>query len=97
MNFFCFTPKFVKWSEGEYYKFLDKNLTNNLKAEFLIPEVADILINSGKGVLKMIPTQAKWFGVTFKEDAPLVKDELSRLTSEGAYPQNLWFRPKNFT
>jgi len=91
MNFFCFTPEFVKWSEGEYYKFLDTNLTANLKAEFLIPEVADVLINSGKGVLKMIPTQAIWFGVTFKEDAPLVKDELSRLTSEGAYPQNLWF------
>ena len=91
MNFFCFTPEFVKWSEGEYYKFLDKNLMDNLKAEFLIPEVADILINSGKGVLKMIPTQAKWFGVTFKEDALLVKTELSRLTEGGAYPQNLWF------
>lgn len=90
MNFFCFMPEFVKWSEAEYYKFLDKNLTNNLKAEFLIPEVADILINSGKGVLKMIPTQAKWFGVTFKEDAPLVKKELSRLTGEGEYPKDLW-------
>jgi NDP-sugar pyrophosphorylase family protein len=91
MNFFCFTPEFVRWSEGEYYKFLDKNLTDNLKAEFLIPEVADILINSGMGVLKMIPTGAKWFGVTFKEDAPLVKKELGVLTEEGAYPQNLWF------
>jgi NDP-sugar pyrophosphorylase family protein len=90
MNFFCFTPEFVKWSEGEYYKFLDENLAENLKAEFLIPEVADILINSGKGILKMIPTQAKWFGVTFKEDAQLVKKELSRLTGEGVYPQNLW-------
>jgi NDP-sugar pyrophosphorylase family protein len=91
MNFFCFTPEFVKWSEGEYYKFLDKNLTDNLKAEFLIPEVADILINSGMGVLKMIPTGAKWFGVTFKEDAPLVKNELDALIKEGVYPQNLWF------
>ncbi|MBB5636581.1 NDP-sugar pyrophosphorylase family protein [Pedobacter cryoconitis] len=89
MNFFCFTPEFVNWSEGEYYKFLDKNITE-LKAEFLIPEVADILIKSGEGVVKMIPTQAKWFGVTFKEDAPIVKAALQKLADEGVYPVNLW-------
>lgn len=89
MNFFCFTPAFVNWSEGEYYKFLDRTETD-LKAEFLIPEVADLCINSGNGVLKMIPTQAVWFGVTFKEDAPVVKAELSRLAEEGVYADNLW-------
>ena len=90
MNFFCFTPAFVNWSEGEYYKFLDENRNKDLKAEFLIPEVADKLINSGNGVLKVIPTEAVWFGVTFKEDAPVVKAELEKLTSEGIYPSNLW-------
>ncbi|MHA4894231.1 nucleotidyltransferase family protein [Pedobacter sp. PWIIR3] len=90
MNFFCFTPAFVNWSEGEYYKFLDANLNKDLKAEFLIPEVADTLINSGNGVVKMIPTKAKWFGVTFKEDAPVVKAQLQKLTEEGVYPANLW-------
>jgi NDP-sugar pyrophosphorylase family protein len=89
MNFFCFTPDFVNWSEGEYYKFLDKHI-DDLKAEFLIPEVADILIRSGEGVVKMIPTQAKWFGVTFREDAPVVKAALQKLTDEGVYPVNLW-------
>jgi NDP-sugar pyrophosphorylase family protein len=89
MNFFCFTPDFVNWSEAEYYKFLDENITE-LKAEFLIPEVADALINSGNGVVKMIPTAAKWFGVTFKEDAPVVKAQLARLAHEGIYPSNLW-------
>lgn len=90
MNFFCFTPAFVNWSEEEYYKFLDTNLNTDLKAEFLIPEVADTLINSGAGVVKMIPTKAKWFGVTFKEDAPVVKAALQELTDEGVYPANLW-------
>lgn len=89
MNFFCFTPAFVSWSELEYYKFLDENL-DDLKAEFLIPEVADKLINSGKGVMRMIPTQARWFGVTFKEDAPIVKAQLQKLSNEGVYPLNLW-------
>lgn len=90
MNFFCFTPEFVNWSEGEYYKFLDENLSTNLKAEFLIPEVADICINTGKAELKMIPTKAKWFGVTFKEDAAIVKAELQQLVHDGIYPANLW-------
>jgi len=89
MNFFCFTPDFVNWSEGEYYKFLDENKAE-LKAEFLIPEVADILIKSGNGVVKMIPTEAKWFGVTFKEDAPVVKAALQKLVDENVYPVNLW-------
>ena len=89
MNFFCFTPEFVNWSEEEYYKFRDANATE-LKAEFLIPEVADILIKSGEGVVKMIPTEAVWFGVTFKEDAPVVKAQLQKLIDEKVYPENLW-------
>lgn len=89
MNFFCFTPDFVNWSEQEYYKFLDAN-QSELKAEFLIPEVADILIRSGEGVVKMIPTAAVWFGVTFKEDAPVVKAQLQQLTDQKVYPENLW-------
>lgn len=89
MNFFCFTPEFVNWSEEEYYKFLDANETE-LKAEFLIPEVADISIKSGNGVVKMIPTAAIWFGVTFKEDAPVVKAALQQLVDENVYPANLW-------
>lgn len=89
MNFFCFTPDFVNWSEEEYYKFRDANQTE-LKAEFLIPEVADILIKAGEGVVKMIPTEAVWFGVTFKEDAPVVKAQLQKLIDEDVYPENLW-------
>jgi len=89
MNFFCFTPEFVNWSEAEYIKFLNAN-ADNLKAEFLIPEVADQLINAGKGVVKMIPTHAKWFGVTFKEDASIVKAQLQELTKAGVYPVDLW-------
>lgn len=38
----------------------------------------------------MIPTEAKWFGVTFKEDALIVKKQLLELTGEGFYPANLW-------
>jgi NDP-sugar pyrophosphorylase family protein len=89
MNFFCFTPEFVNWSEAEYVKFLKANI-DDLKAEFLIPEVADQLIHAGQGVVKMIPTTAKWFGVTFKQDALIVKEALLELTGAGLYPADLW-------
>lgn len=89
MNFFCFTPHFIDWMENKYYQFLTDH-KDELKAEFLIPEVADVLIKTGEASIQMIPTNAKWFGVTFKEDAAIVKEELLKLTNEGAYPKNLW-------
>ncbi|WP_406824404.1 NDP-sugar synthase [Pedobacter sp. KACC 23697] len=89
MNFFCFTPAFIDWMEDKYYQFLTEN-KDELKAEFLIPEVADQLINAGAARIKVIATDAKWFGVTFKEDAALVKEELLKLSNEQTYPADLW-------
>ncbi|KLT64004.1 sugar phosphate nucleotidyltransferase [Pedobacter sp. BMA] len=89
MNFFCFDPTFINWMEKQYYQFLEEN-KNELKAEFLIPEVADQMIKSGNAAISVIPTDAKWFGVTFKDDAPIVKEELLKLTHEGVYPEVLW-------
>ncbi|SDC77494.1 nucleotidyltransferase family protein [Pedobacter soli] len=89
MNFFCFTSTFIDWMEDKYYRFLSEN-KHELKAEFLIPEVADQLIKSGTASIKVIDTDAKWFGVTFKEDANLVKEELLKLSNEKIYPLDLW-------
>jgi len=89
MNFFCFTPAFIEWMEDKYYEFLSEN-KDELKAEFLIPEVADLLIRSGQARIKVIATDAKWFGVTFKEDADIVKEELLKLSNAQTYPVDLW-------
>lgn len=89
MNFFCFDPAFIDWMEKEYCQFLEVN-KNELKAEFLIPEVADQMIRNGEAAISVIPTDAKWFGVTFKDDAPIVKEELLKLTNDGVYPEGLW-------
>jgi hypothetical protein len=40
--------------------------------------------------VEVIPTSAKWFGVTYKEDAPVVSREVKRLVEKGEYPSNLW-------
>ncbi|QNN41447.1 nucleotidyltransferase family protein [Pedobacter roseus] len=89
MNFFCFTPSFIDWMEDKYYEFLSVN-KDELKTEFLIPEVADQLIRTGEARIKVIATDSKWFGVTFKEDAALVKEELLKLSNAQTYPVDLW-------
>ena len=89
MNFFCFAPGFINFCEELFSTFLAEKGTQ-LKSEFFIPLVANEFINSGKGVLKVIPTSSKWFGVTYKEDAPTVKASVDQLVDAGIYPVSLW-------
>jgi len=89
MNFWCFSTSIFEYSQKLFGQFLDKNL-NAPKAEFFIPIVADQFINDGSGVIKVIPTSSQWFGVTYKEDAPEVKESLNKLVENGEYPAKLW-------
>lgn len=89
MNFWCFSTSIFPYSEKLFNEFLTKNITN-IKSEFFIPIVADRFINDGQGVIKVIPTSAQWFGVTYKEDAPEVKENLNQLVQAGEYPPALW-------
>jgi UTP-glucose-1-phosphate uridylyltransferase len=89
MNFWCFHPSIFAYLEEEFKTFLDENI-NDLKAEFLIPSTADKYIKSGRGVLKVLPTNAQWFGVTYKEDAPIVTKSIKDLVDSGVYAAQLW-------
>lgn len=89
MNYLCFAPGFIDLCEEQFLHFLDQHM-NEPKAEFFIPTAAKHYIQSGKGVVKVIPTSAKWFGVTYKEDAPGVQASINALVSSGEYPSSLW-------
>lgn len=89
MNFWCFHPSIFDFIEKGFKEFLDENI-DNPKAEYLIPFTADQWIKAGNGVIKVIPTPAKWFGVTYKEDAPVVQKNLNELVAHKKYPANLW-------
>jgi NDP-sugar pyrophosphorylase family protein len=89
MNFWGFTPAVFDQSLAMFQKFVEKN-ESNPKAEFFIPLVADELIKTGTATFKVIPTSAKWFGVTYKEDKPIVQKSISELVNSGVYPTNLW-------
>jgi UTP-glucose-1-phosphate uridylyltransferase len=89
MNFWCFDPSVFDYTKKTFREFLSQNASNP-KAEFFIPIVADKYIKEKEGVIKVIPTSAKWFGVTYKEDAPMVRESLKKLVDAGEYPENLW-------
>jgi len=89
MNFWGFDPSVFAYTEQLFHAFLKEQGTNP-KAEFFIPIIGDRFIKEGKGVIKVIPTAAQWFGVTYKEDAPDVQASLNALIAKGEYPSSLW-------
>lgn len=88
MNFWCFDPSFFNYTQQLFTQFL-KEHGQEIKSEFFIPIVADRFIKEG-GKIEIIPTSSSWFGVTYKEDAPYVKQCLNALIKNGEYPANLW-------
>lgn len=89
MNFWCFEPSVFEYAQQLFTNFLSENIKNP-KAEFFIPIAADKFIADGAGIIKIIPTSAQWFGVTYKEDAPEVRKELNELVANKEYPERLW-------
>ncbi|MET0392090.1 MAG: nucleotidyltransferase, partial [Chitinophagaceae bacterium] len=88
MNFWCFHPTFFSYTQKLFREFLQEH-GQEPKSEFFIPLVADQFIREG-GRVEVIPTTSSWFGVTYKEDAPFVKNSLDTLISAGEYPERLW-------
>lgn len=89
MNYICFDANVVDLCEKEFQTFLDDH-GNELKSEFFLPHITNQFIQQNIGVVKVIPTNAKWFGVTYKEDAPTVKASIDNLVNTKHYPSNLW-------
>ncbi len=89
MNYICFAPNVIDLCEKEFQLFLDK-AGQELKSEFFLPYITNQFIQTNMGNVKVIPTDAKWFGVTYKEDAAGVKESLYKLIEAGEYPDRLW-------
>jgi hypothetical protein len=91
MNFWGFTPGMMRRLEEKFPIFLDKALAEDpLKAEYLLPTEADALLKEKKAVIRVLKTKDKWYGVTYKEDQPTVKEAVRSLKSRGLYPARLW-------
>lgn len=89
MNFFGFTPKYFELSESLFEDFLEENYKKP-KAEFFIPLVVNHLIVNNKATMEVLKSDARWFGVTYKEDKAYVTSEIQKLKDTGVYPKRLW-------
>jgi NDP-sugar pyrophosphorylase family protein len=89
MNFWGFHPSLFNLLENGFISFL-KEKGNELKSEYYIPIPVDNLIKSGMGKVKVLTSDASWFGVTYQEDKPVVKQKINDLINNGKYPSNLW-------
>ena len=74
--------------------FFDKSSEELLAEEYLLPDVLDKMMKEKNIEIKIIPTNAKWYGVTYREDTATVKKALEKMTDEGVYPTNLWQKCK---
>lgn len=88
MNFWCYPADFIDYLEKEFSTFL-KNLKKPTEEEFLLPIIADKMLNKGIE-FSVLPTDDKWFGVTYKEDKPAVVDNFKKLIAEGVYKDDLY-------
>ena len=84
MNLFGFTPDYFEQSERLFVDFL-KEHGNELKSEYYIPFAVNTFIASGYATMRVLKTTAQWFGVTYKEDRPMVVERLKKLHEEGIY------------
>jgi hypothetical protein len=89
MNFWGFTPTYFDFARTAFVRFLEKNAANP-KAELYIPLVINALVRDGAATCRVLPTSARWFGVTYREDKPRVIEALAKLVEAGVYPPNLW-------
>lgn len=91
MNFWGFTQSMMKEMQARFPVFLEQVMEENpLKGEFYLPAVADQLIKEEKATVKVLPTQDKWYGVTYRADKEMVMGALQSMKDKGLYPEKLW-------
>ena len=90
MNMWGLTPAFMETLETGFVEFLTGIEPGDIKKEYLLPELVDRLIHSGKAQVDVLETKDEWFGVTYQEDKETVMAAFRALTEAGVYPDGLY-------
>ena len=93
MNMWGLTPEFVGLLEEGFVEFFENikgDEAKELKGEYLLPIYIDELLKKGKVSVRLLETQDKWFGVTYKEDKPVVVESFAKLIADGVYQKDLF-------
>ena len=91
MNMWGLTLDFLQALEQGFAEFFEKEVpANPLKAEYLIPTFIGELLSQNKISVKVLKTNDAWYGMTYKEDVPAVKESFARMLAEGIYRADLF-------
>lgn len=91
MNLWGFGQSFLEEAEARFADWLSENLPKNpLKCEYFLPLVVSELLAEGKATVKLLHSTDKWYGVTYREDKPVVVNAIAQKTADGLYPADLW-------
>ena len=83
-------PRFLEMLEGGFADFLDHLGKDAMKSEYLLPKIIDKLLAEQKARVKVLETGDRWFGVTYKEDKPVVVASIQKLIEQGVYKEKLF-------
>jgi hypothetical protein len=90
MNFWGFHPNVFEIIRKDFVAFVKAN-KDQPRAEFFIPLVANRLIKEDEVKFEVLHSYDQWYGVTYREDKPMVVAAFKKLVEEGSYPQGgLW-------
>ena len=90
MNMWAGYPEFLDFLAEDFKDFLMNVEEGDLKSEYLLPNIVDKLLKEERANVKVLETQDRWFGVTYKEDKETVQDAFRELISDGVYAEKLW-------
>ena len=91
MNMWAFRPDFTEDLVVNFEKRLKEGIEKEpLKFEETLSDAVQNILERNAGSVKIVRTDAKWFGMTYREDVEQVKAELDALTAEGVYPEGNW-------
>lgn len=90
MNVWGFNPALFGYLSSEMTEFFKENENNLDSCEFLLPTSIFKLIEAKEVTVKVLATDEKWYGITYKEDKQSLVDSINKMIEEGKYPKNLW-------
>ena len=91
MNMWGFTRSILDEIKAGFPAFLEKGIAENpMKCEYFLPTVVDNLEKAGRAEVTVLSSKDKWFGVTYKEDKPVVVEAIRKMKEDGLYPERLW-------
>ena len=90
MNFLTFDASIFDYIESKMDEFFKENENNLEKCEFLIPDIMNQANQEGYATIKVLSTNATWYGVTYQDDKEYVKESINKLIENKEYPENLW-------